>query len=172
MVPDFKRFSALPFFTGFNLRQMGAVFERIEARLFEQGELVLGKRESELGIHFIVEGSVWIYVQVEGRELTLSVPAANDFFGEASVVEDLPPSALVRAEEPALIYFLPKKAFLELVDAGGPGLSSKLWESLARSLIARMRKSNATMQSYFEVNKALCENPKFREFYQLCQFGS
>lgn len=171
MVPDFKLFSALGFFSGFSLRQMGAVFERIEARLYEQRELVLGRRNSELGIHFIVKGSVRIYVDVEQQELTLSVLTANDFFGEASVVEDQPPSALVRAEEPTLIYFLPKRAFLELVEAG-PGLSSKLWESLARNLIARMKKSNATMRSYFEVNKALCENPKFREFYQLCQFGS
>jgi CRP/FNR family transcriptional regulator, cyclic AMP receptor protein len=171
MIPDFTRFSALRFFTGFNLRQMGAVFERIEARLYEQGELALGTHQSELGIHYIIDGSVKIYITVEEQELTLGVLTADDFFGEASVVEEQPPSALVRAEEPTLIYFLPKKVFQELVESG-TGLSSKLWESLARSLIARMKKSNATMRSYFEVNKALCENPKFREFYQLCQFGS
>jgi CRP/FNR family transcriptional regulator, cyclic AMP receptor protein len=171
MIPDFKRFSALRFFSGLNLRQMGAVFEKIQARLYPQGELIIGQRPPDLGFYFVVSGSVRIFVVVDHQELTLSMLSAGDFFGEASVVEGEAPSAFVRSEEATLIYFLPKDSFFGLIESS-PALAAQLWEALARTLIARMKKSNATMRAYFGLNKALCENPKFREFYQLCQFGS
>jgi CRP/FNR family cyclic AMP-dependent transcriptional regulator len=171
MDPDFKRFSALRFFAGFNLRQLGMIFEKIEARVCRPGQIIIGSALTDPGFQFVIEGSVRIYVTVESQELTLTLLSVGDFFGEASVVEGEAPTALVRAEEPTLIYFLSRKAFMELVETNQT-LAARLWEALARSLITRMKNSNATMRAYFGLNKALCENPKFREFYQLCHFGS
>lgn len=171
MMPEFKRFSAISFFADFTLHQLTALFERVHARSFGKGQTVLNSKSTDLGFYFIIEGAVRICIQVDNQEMTLSMLYSGDFFGEVSVVEGGAPQAEVRAEDGTLVYFLPRKDFLELTEASS-ALAARFWESLSRNLIARMKKSNATIQEYFAVNRQLCENPKFRELYQLCHFGS
>lgn len=171
MMPDFKRFSAIGMFADFTLRQLTAIFEKIQAKAYGKGEIILQPGSTDLGFYFVIEGTVRIYTMVEEEEVTLGVLYPGEFFGEISVIEGGAPSAIARAEEAALIYFLPRDQFYELAESS-TSLAAKLWEALTRIMISRMRKTNATIQQYFGVNKALCKNPKFREFYQLCQFGS
>lgn len=171
MTPDFKRFSAVGLFSGFTLHQLTAIFEHVQARSFPKGQRILDAGSSDLGFYFVIEGAVRISIQVDDQEMILSMLYAGDFFGEASVVEGGAPGAEVRAEEATVVYFLPRHDFLQLTESSSQ-LAARFWESLSRNLIARMRKSNATIQEYFSVNRQLCENPKFRELYRLCQFGN
>ena len=171
MMPDFKRFSAISLFQGFSLHQLTGIFERVRAKQFPKGSVILNSTSSELGFYFVIEGAVRIATEVNAQEITLSMLYAGDFFGEGSVVEGGAPSAEVRAEEDTTVYILPSKDFFELTE-GSAALAARFWEALARTLISRMKRTNATIQEYFAVNRALCENPKFRELYRLCQFGS
>lgn len=171
MTPDFKRFSAIALFEGFSLHQLTALFERVQAKSFPAGSRILDPGSSELGFYFVVEGAVRICIQVDGQEMILSMLYPGDFFGETSVVEGGAPTAEVHAEEATVVYFLPRQDFRQLTE-GSSQLAARFWESLSRNLITRMKKSNATIQEYFSVNRQLCENPKFRELYRLCQFGN
>ena len=171
MMPDFKRFSAVGLFQGFTLHQLTAIFEKVQSKSFGKGAKILDSTSTDLGFYFVIEGAVRISALVDGQEMILSMLYAGDFFGEASVVEGGAPMAEVHAEEATVAYFLARTDFLQLTE-GNSALAARFWESLTRNLIARMKKSNATIQEYFSVNRQLCENPKFRELYRLCQFGS
>ena len=138
---------------------------------FEKDAKILDSGSTALGFYFVIEGAVRICTEVDGLEMILSMLYPGDFFGEASVVEGGAPMAEVRAEEATVVYFLPRNEFIQLTEASHT-LAARFWEALTRHLIARMKKSNATIQEYFSVNRQLCENPKFRELYRLCQFGS
>lgn len=170
MMPDFKRFSAIGMFADFNLRQLTTIFEKTESVIFKKSDVILDSKSTRIGLYFVIEGTVKIYSMVEDQELAISVLQPGDSFGEISVVEGGAPSATVRAEEDSVLYFLSQHSFRDLVESNSV-LGAKMWESLTRLLISRVKKTNATIQEYFGLNKALCENPKFREFYQLCQFG-
>lgn len=170
MVPDFKLFSAIGMFADFNLRQLTTIFEKTESLSFKKGETILDPASKQIGLYWVIAGAVRVYTVVDQKELTISVLQPGESLGEISVVEGGAPSAIVRADEDSVLYFLSRQAFEDLVESNSV-LGSRMWQALTRLLIARVRKTNATMQEYFEVNKALCENPKFREFYQLCHFG-
>lgn len=170
MPPDFKLFSAIGMFADFNLRQLTTIFEKTESLSFKQGETILEPVSKRIGLYWVIAGSVQIVAPIEQGEVTISVLHPGDSLGEISVVEGGAPSAMVRAAEDSVLYFLSQQAFHELVESNSV-LGSRMWQALTRLLIARVRKTNATIQQYVEVNKALCENPKFREFYQLCNFG-
>ena len=171
MTPDFKQFAGLSLFNGLSQQQLMAIFERVQARSFAREAKILDSNSTELGFYFVIEGAVRILIVVDGQEMTLSMLYPGDFFGEASVVEGGAPTAEVRADDATVVYFLPRQEFLQLMESSSQ-LAAHFWESLSRSLITRMKKSNATIQEYFSVNRQLCENPKFRELYRLCQFGS
>jgi len=171
MTPDFKRFSAISMFSDFTLRQLTPIFDKIQAFSYAAGEIILQPGSTRIGLYFVIDGLARIYTNVEDQEITLAAIHPGDFFGEISVVENRPPSAFARAEEETLIYFLSQKDFQDLT-AEGSTLAAKIWEALVRVVITRLTKSNGMVLQYFHMNKALCENPKFREFYQLCQFGN
>lgn len=170
MKPDFNRFSAIGMFADFNLRQLTTIFEKTESLNFKKGEMILDPGSTRIGLYFVIGGTVKIFTVVEDQEVPIGALPQGESFGEISVVEGGTPSAMVRAEEDSILYFLSRQSFRDLVESNSV-LGSKMWEALTRLLIARVKKTNATIQEYFGVNKALCENPKFREFYQLCQFG-
>jgi CRP-like cAMP-binding protein len=107
----------------------------------------LDQASAELGFYFVIDGAVRISTEVDKQEMILSMLYAGDFFGEASVVEGGAPGAEVRAEDTTVVYFLPRQDFYQLTE-GSSQLAARFWESLSRNLIARMKKSNATIQEY------------------------
>jgi len=158
-------------FQDFTVQQLNPIFEKIQAFSFPAKQLILQPGSQQIGFYFVIEGSARISVHVEDQEITLALVYPGDFFGEVSAIEGGAPSAFARAEEPTTIYFLSRENFHELT-TDNPAISAKMWESLTRIMISRMKRTTGLVQQYFQMNKALCENPKFREFYQLCQLGS
>ena len=49
-----------------------------------------------------------------------------------------------------------------------PTAGAKFWREIAIDLRRRLLQTNDVVRSYFEVNRALIENPTFREAYAMC----
>ena len=49
-----------------------------------------------------------------------------------------------------------------------PAAGAKFWRAIAIDLRRRLLQTNDVVRSYFEVNRALIENPTFREAYAMC----
>jgi CRP-like cAMP-binding protein len=92
-----------------------------------------------------------------------------DFFGEMSLIDDSPTSATVEAINDTTLFKMTGTDF-KAITSDNNALSSKLWESITRSLTTRIRKTGELVKMYYGLSKALCENEQFRELYTSWNF--
>ncbi len=100
---------------------------------FDTGDYLF--REGDLGTEmFIVqEGTVEIMKTVDGEERQLAVMAKGDFFGEMSVLEDMPRTASARALEPSRLLEINGSTFDQMLRTT-PEIAVRLMRKLARRL--------------------------------------
>jgi len=88
--------------------------------------------DQEIGrtLYILAKGSVGIWKRVGGEKKQLAVLKAPNFFGERSMFEESPASALVKAEERSLIYALERPQF-DQVSAQYPGILEPIKKNMA-----------------------------------------
>ncbi|MEX0851759.1 MAG: Crp/Fnr family transcriptional regulator [Bauldia sp.] len=102
------------------------------AVLFDQGD------ESD-GLYVVISGIVRIYlVSQDGREATINLAEAGEVIGEMALLDGLPRSASAAALTEAALIFIPRDAFLDLLDG-----SAKLARQIILTLCERLRATNA-----------------------------
>ena len=99
----------------------------------KEGEYVF--REGELGteMYIINEGKVEILNEVGGEEQLLAVLEKGDFFGEMSVLEDLPRAASARALTEVRLLQINGSTFDQLLQ-GNPEIAVRMMRKLSRRL--------------------------------------
>ena len=65
----------------------------------------------------------------------------GDFFGEMTLLDELPRSATARAVDPSRLFIL-YKTHLDELASESPRIAAKLLHNLARLLSARLRRQN------------------------------
>ena len=100
---------------------------------FKAGEYVF--REGELGLemYIINEGKVEILNHVGDEEQILAVLEKGDFFGEMSVLEDLPRAATARAATDVRLLQINGSTFDQLLQ-GNPEIAVRMMRKLSRRL--------------------------------------
>ena len=83
-----------------------------------------------------------------------------------SILDDGRAAASLRAIPRTTILSVPA-ADLARILRDSPATASKFWKAIAVDLRARLLQTNDVVRSYFEVNRALVENPTFREAYAM-----
>lgn len=116
------------------------------------------------GLFMIASGKVSVTRAFDQETFVLTELGPGDFFGEMSLIDDYAASATVETLEKTIIFILSRADFKALTSSSTQ-LSSKLWESLARNLSAKIRKTGDLVKMYYGLNKALCENEQFRHLY-------
>jgi CRP/FNR family transcriptional regulator, cyclic AMP receptor protein len=116
------------------------------------------------GLFMITLGKVRVTRAFDQETFVLTELGPGDFFGEMSLIDDYAASANVESITETSILVLSRSNFKSLTSSSNE-LSSKLWESLARNLSAKIRKTGNLVKMYYGLNKALCENPEFRQLY-------
>ena len=86
-----------------------------------------------------------------------------------SLIDDFATSATVEALGETRVLKMDRQDFKAVVSSN-TDLSSRLWESLARSLNMKIRKTGDLVKMYYGLNKALCENEQFRQLYTSWNF--
>lgn len=119
------------------------------------GELVF--REGELGteMYIINEGKVEILNDVGGDEQLLAVLEKGDFFGEMSVLEDLPRAASARALTDVRLLQINGSTFDQLLK-GNPEIAVRMMRKLSR----RLRETDEMMKSVLGNKAASREMPR------------
>jgi len=85
------------------------------------------------------------------------------------LIDDFPTSATVQATTDTTTFRMSRDDF-KRITSERTEICSKLWESIARSLITRIRKTGELVKMYYGLNKALCENEEFRQLYTSWNF--
>lgn len=98
---------------------------------FDAGKVVAQQDGGAAGFHLIMDGQV--SVDVDGRQRARL--GAGTYFGEMSLLDGLPRSATVKAEEPTTTFALTSWQFLPLLDEY-PSIS----RALLVELCARLRR--------------------------------
>ena len=102
-------------------------------KVYRDGELVI--RQGEVGnCMFVIQaGEVEIFRSMSGKEVSLRIAGANEFFGEMALVENDVRSASVRAKGEARILHVDKRTFMRRVHED-PSLAYRIMESLSHEI--------------------------------------
>lgn len=136
---------------------------------FKQGDRILTEGQAGDALYIIWSGRVRISRRFDQESFVLTELGPNEFFGEMSLIDDFPTSATVDALVETTVFRMSREDFKFLTSASDE-LTSKIWESIARSLITRIRKTGELVKMYYGLNKALCENEEFRELFTSWSF--
>lgn len=116
-------------------------------------------------LFIILTGKIRISRQVGETELVFTMLGPGAFFGEMAVVDELARSATATAEEDCELQRLSRQDLEEFTKID-PVIAYKLSYSIARVLSRRIRRSNEAMETYIRINRALVDNPGFRDLYK------
>jgi len=120
----------LPLFEGCPAQAADAMLKLLDARDVVAGKVVMMDQEIGRTLYILAKGSVGIWKRVGGEKKQLAVLKAPNFFGERSMFEESPASALVKAEERSLIYALERPQF-DQVSAQYPGILEPIKKNMA-----------------------------------------
>jgi CRP-like cAMP-binding protein len=120
-----------PLFEGLSRSELEELAKRTDDLDFAAGKVLCREGESGGEFYVIMEGEV--EVTRGGQKLATS--GNDDFFGEVSLVEDVPRTATVTATTPVRCFVLTRGRFLNLLDSQA-GVERKVMRALAKRLVA------------------------------------
>jgi CRP/FNR family transcriptional regulator, cyclic AMP receptor protein len=120
-----------PLFEGLSDKELNEVAMRTEDLDFPAGKVLC--REGEMGSEFyvIMEGEA----EVTRNGDVLATHGPGGFFGEISLVEDVPRNATVTTTTPVRCFLLTRGRFLHVLDEF-PGVERKVMRALAKRLVS------------------------------------
>ncbi len=115
VIADLKR---VPLFETISEADLRPLAEAAYGRRYEKGEVICEKDGPGDALYLIRSGRVRVYTTDEqGHEVTLHIYGPGSFFGELALLDGLPRSASVAAQERSDILVLPRQAFLTCLEA-------------------------------------------------------
>ena len=110
------RLQKIPLLAGVPKDALEKVARAMQVRAVAKGSYVLHKGSAADHLLFLLSGRLQVVdLTEEGQEVGLTFLSAGEYFGELSVLDDMPRSASVVACEGSLVGFLPKAQALELI---------------------------------------------------------
>jgi CRP/FNR family transcriptional regulator, cyclic AMP receptor protein len=120
----------VPLFQGISDQSMARLVDVTGELSFEPDQFIVLQGQIGTGLYVIVEGAAHV---VRGSE-EIAKLAPGDFFGELSVIDQMPRNASVQATEPTRCLAVASWDLLDLIE-GDP----KFALNLIRGLVARVR---------------------------------
>ena len=110
------RLQKIPLLSGVGKEALENVAKAMQIRGIAKGGYILHKGSAAEHLLFLLSGRLQVVDLTEdGREVGLSFLSAGDYFGELSILDDMPRSASVVACEASLLGLLPRSQALELI---------------------------------------------------------
>lgn len=95
--------------------QLQQIEPLVRLRRFARGDVVCRKDDAADGLYLLESGKLQVFeVAEDGRQIGLNLIHPGTFFGELSVIDDLPRSAHIVVMEPSVVGVLPQAAAREL----------------------------------------------------------
>lgn len=139
----------------------------MRAASFAPGDVLLEEGNANRALHIVTRGRVRVSRRVHDAEVPLCDLVAGQTFGELSIIEEGVASAMLRAVTDTDVLSISMNSLLSFLDAR-PAAAASFWRQIAIDLRRRLLQTNDVVRTYFEMNRALIENPTFREAYAMC----
>lgn len=166
-MPDDDFLRTVPLFVEFEPDELEHLRRALHRTCFTSGDVVLQEGNANRALHIVRSGRIRVTRQVQDREVSLCDLVEGQTFGELSIIEDGVASASLRAVGDTEVLSISMNDLAEFLRAK-PAAAAKFWREIAIDLRRRLLQTNDVVRSYFEVNRALIENPTFREAYAMC----
>lgn len=147
--------------------ELTVIEEALTTLHYESNAVIIEEGTPNRAIHIIRKGRVRVSRKLEREEVILCDLSEGQTFGELSILGDGRTTATVRAITATTVCSLSMEE-LEFVLRQSPAAAAKFWYAIARDLGERLVSTNEIVRSYFEMNRAIVENPTFREAYAMC----
>lgn len=158
---------SVPLFVEFETDEMEKLWKVLQRTKFAPGDIVLEEGNANRALHILGSGRIRVTRRVNDREVALCDLFEGQTFGELSIIEDGVASASLKAVVESDVLSLSMHELARFLREN-PAAATKFWRAIAIDLRRRLLHTNDVVRSYFEVNRALVENPTFREAYAMC----
>ncbi len=129
----------IPVFEGFSRRELAALGRVIHRREYLPDEVIIRQDEPGLGMYIIQAGQA---VVISGKDnIQLSSLSDGDFFGEVSLLDEVPRSATVVAKTECKVLGFFQSDLFSLIEHD-PRFGVKIVIRVARIIGDRLRKAN------------------------------
>jgi CRP/FNR family cyclic AMP-dependent transcriptional regulator len=162
--PEFLKSVVL--FIEFDADELSALGDAMKTFRFKPGDLILEEGNPNRALHILKSGRLKVSRRVHDDEVTLNELQGGQSFGELSIIEDGVASASLRALTDGEVLSIPMEKLANFLRSH-PNAGGKFWRAIAVDLRRRLIETNDVVRNYFEVNRALIENPVFRETYAI-----
>jgi CRP-like cAMP-binding protein len=166
-VEDSGFLKSVPLFVEFETDELDQLGRVLHATHFGPGDVILEEGNANRALHIVKEGRIRVTRHVQEREVSLCDLVTGQTFGELSIIEDGVASATLKAVTETQVLSISMND-LAVFLREKPLAAAKFWREIAIDLRRRLLQTNDVVRSYFEVNRALIENPTFREAYAMC----
>jgi CRP-like cAMP-binding protein len=164
---DVNFLRSVTLFTEFEPEELQALRKSMISTRFAPGDAILEEGNANRALHILKSGRIRVTRHVQDKEVSLCDLIEGQTFGELSIIEDGVASASLRAVTDSEIFSMPMQDLATYL-RNHPAAASKFWRAIAVDLRRRLLQTNDVVRSYFEINRALIENPTFREAYAMC----
>lgn len=166
-VDDANFLRSVMLFAEFDAEELQGVRQSMVASRYAAGDVILEEGNANRALHVLRSGRVRVARTVGDREVPLCDLIESQTFGELSIIEDGVASASLRAVADSDVLSIPMQALAHFLSTH-PAAAGKFWRAIALDLRRRLIRTNDIVKDYFEMNRALVENPTFREAYAMC----
>ncbi len=146
-------------FSGLSETEMAAVSSLAVTRSFPKNTLVICEGDVSDSLYVVLSGKVKVFLSdEEGKEVTLNMQGAGEYFGELAILDEAPRSASVMTVEDTKLAVLSKGAFEKCMEQ-----HATIALVVMRGLACRLReltenvRSLALMDVYGRVARLLLE---------------
>lgn len=154
-------------FAEFDAGEMERLWKALRKTSYQTGDVILEEGRANRALHILRSGRIRVTRSVNDHEVALCDLFEGQTFGELSIIEDGVASATLRAVTESEVLSIGMHDLATFLREN-PTAAPKFWRAIAVDLRRRLLHTNDVVRSYFEVNRALVENPTFREAYALC----
>lgn len=154
-------------FVEFDAAELEKLWKALQRTKYNSGDVILEEGQGNRALHILKSGRIRVTRSVNDRDVALCDLFEGMTFGELSIIEDGVASATLRAVSESEVLSIGMHD-LAMFLRENPSAAVKFWRAIAVDLRRRLLHTNDVVRSYFEVNRALVENPTFREAYALC----
>ncbi len=161
-----KDFSKVLLFKYLSPQEINWMMVKWEARDVAQDTVIIKEGTTGDEMYLIESGTVEVFLTRGDLVLVLSELGESSFFGEMALLTDKPRSATVKAKTDCRLYALKKNQFMEIINEN-PKIAAKFLLAMGEDLSHRIMTTNANLENYFLINRAIVDNESFRNLYIL-----
>jgi CRP-like cAMP-binding protein len=154
-------------FVEFDADELERLSSYLQSSDYQRDQVVLDEGSSNRALHVVHSGRIRVSRRVGERQVSLCDLGEGQTFGELSIIDDGVASACLTALTDTKVLSVSMSDLASFLREK-PGAAPKFWRAIAIDLRRRLIQTNEVVRQYFEMNRALAENPKFREAYAMC----